>query len=68
SYDVNLFLDGMLQAVNGQPVQGLINAFGQPIASDIGLYTWLANLEVSAISDPTEAAGPSSGIPSIGIG
>ncbi len=68
SYDVNLFLDGMLQAVNGDPVGGLVNAFGQPIASDIGLYTWLLNLEIAAISDPQEAAGPSSGVPSIGIG
>src|SRR5271166_4530141 len=37
SYDVNLFLNGILQAVNGDPVQGLINAIGDPIAADIGL-------------------------------
>ncbi len=67
SYDVNLFLDGLLQAVNGQPVAGLMNAFGQPIASDIALYLWLASLESAVITNPTEAAGPATGIPSIGI-
>ncbi|MGO9158121.1 PE-PPE domain-containing protein, partial [Mycobacterium sp.] len=67
SYDVNLFLDGLLQAVNGQPVAGLMNAFGQPIASDIGLYLWLANLEAAVIANPTEAAGPATGVPAVGI-
>ncbi len=67
SYDVTLFLDGLLQAVNGQPVQGLMNAIGQPIASDIALYLWLANLEAAVIANPTEAAGPATGVPSIGI-
>ncbi|MGO8768964.1 hypothetical protein, partial [Mycobacterium sp.] len=61
------FLDGLLQAVNGQPVQGLMNAIGQPIASDIALYLWLANLEAAVIANPTEAAGPATGVPSIGI-
>jgi hypothetical protein len=37
SYDLNLFLNGILQAVNGDPVQGLINAIGYPIAADTGL-------------------------------
>jgi hypothetical protein len=37
SYDVNLFLNGIVQAVNGDPVQGLINAIGDPIAADIAL-------------------------------
>jgi hypothetical protein len=68
SYDLNLFLDGLLQAFNGQPVEGLINAIGQPIASDVGLYPWLLNLWVGAVTNPSEAAGPQSGIASIGIG
>ncbi len=67
SYDVTLFLDGLLQAVNGQPVQGLMNAIGQPIASDIALYLWLANLEAAVLANPTEAAGPATGVPAIGI-
>jgi hypothetical protein len=66
-YDINLFFNGLLQAVNGQPVQGLINAFGQPIASDVGLYLWLANLEAAVIGNPSEAAGPNTGVPAIGI-
>jgi hypothetical protein len=60
AYDVSLFLNGIMQAVNGQPV-GLVNAVGQPIASDIALYLWLASLESAAITNPTEAAGPTSG-------
>ena len=68
SYDLNLFLNGLLQAFNGQPVEGLINAIGQPIASDVGLYPWLLNLWVGAVTNPSEAAGPQTGIPSIGIG
>jgi hypothetical protein len=39
SYDLNLFLNGILQAVNGDPVQGLINAIGYPIAADTALVT-----------------------------
>ena len=39
SYDLNLFLSGILQAVNGDPIQGLINAIGLPIAADTALVT-----------------------------
>ena len=60
SYDVTLFLNGIMQAVNGQPV-GLVHAVGQPIASDVALYLYLASLESSAITNPQEAAGPTSG-------
>ena len=45
SYDVNLFLDGISQAVNGQPVAGLVNAIGYPVAADVGLVTLGAGLE-----------------------
>ena len=38
-YDLDLFLNGITQAVNGQPIQGLINAFGDPIAANVGLTT-----------------------------
>jgi hypothetical protein len=38
SYDVNLFIDGITQAANGDPM-GLVNAFGRPIAADVGLAT-----------------------------
>ena len=58
--DFDLFLDGIMQAVNGQPV-GLVHAFAQPIASDVALYLYLASLESAAITNPQEAAGPTSG-------
>jgi hypothetical protein len=50
AYDINLFLDGISQAVNGQPVLGLANAFVGPVAADIALYLFLAQIEGSALS------------------
>lgn len=44
SYNLNLFLDGIEQAVNGDPV-GLINAIGYPIAADVGLLALAGGLE-----------------------
>jgi hypothetical protein len=41
SYDVNLFLDGIRQAVQGDPC-GLVNAIGYPVAADTGLLTFLS--------------------------
>ncbi len=46
SYDLNLFLNGITQAINGDPVGGLVNAFGQPIAADVGLVTLAGGFEV----------------------
>ncbi|MCV7090639.1 PE-PPE domain-containing protein [Mycobacterium interjectum] len=46
SYDVNLFLDGITQAINGDPVGGLVNAFGRPIAADVGLVTLAGGFEL----------------------
>ncbi|MBW0014702.1 MAG: PE-PPE domain-containing protein [Mycobacterium sp.] len=65
NYDITLFLDGISQAVNGQPVAGLMSAFGQPIASDVALYLYLTSVESAAITNPTEAAGPTSGFAGI---
>jgi PE-PPE domain/PE family len=50
AYDVNLFLDGISQAINGQPVLGLANAFARPVAADIALYLFLAEIEGTALS------------------
>jgi hypothetical protein len=44
SYDVNLFLDGIEQAADGDPV-GLINAVGYPLAADAGLLTVAGGVE-----------------------
>jgi hypothetical protein len=46
SYDLNLFLDGVTQAINGDPVGGLMNAFGRPIAADVGLVTLAGGFEL----------------------
>lgn len=45
SYDLNLFLNGMSQAIGGDPIQGLVNAIGQPIAADVGLGTVAGGVE-----------------------
>ncbi len=45
SYDANLFLNGISQALNGQPVDGLIHAFGDPIVADVGLGTVAGGVE-----------------------
>jgi hypothetical protein len=44
SYDINLFLGGIEQAVSGDPF-GLINAVGDPIAADVGLLTVTGGIE-----------------------
>lgn len=45
SYDVQLFMDGIAQVTGGQPVQGLINAIGMPIAANVGLSVLLTGYE-----------------------
>jgi hypothetical protein len=54
SYDVNLFLNGILQAVNGDPV-GLIHAVGDPIAADIGLFTIAGGFEAIVLASAAES-------------
>jgi len=49
SYDVNLFLDGVQQATNGDPVGGLIYAFGAPVAADTGIVTLAGGIELITI-------------------
>jgi len=48
SYDFNLFTNGIIQAVNGDPA-GLINAIGNPIAANVGLATVAGGFELIAI-------------------
>jgi hypothetical protein len=54
SYDVNLFLNGITQAINGQPMQGLVNAFGDPIAANVGLTTLAGGIEFLVIENALE--------------
>lgn len=51
SYDANLFLSGVQQVASGDPVGGLIYAFGAPVAADVGLVTLAAGFELDAILD-----------------
>jgi len=37
AYSLNLILAGIEQMINGQPIAGLINAIGLPIAANVGL-------------------------------
>lgn len=46
AYNIDLFGNGILQALNGDPVNGLINAFGKPVAADVGLAVLLGGFEV----------------------
>jgi len=68
AYDLNLFLNGISQALNREPVQGLINAIGYPIAADTALvmlgglvegYVLLnAALRLSPISGASDQGDP----------
>ncbi|AGZ49860.1 PE family protein [Mycobacterium kansasii] len=49
SYNVNLFLSGLEQALNGDPAGGLVYAFGAPIAADIALGTLLAGFQLRSL-------------------
>ncbi|MGB9303775.1 MAG: PE-PPE domain-containing protein [Mycobacterium sp.] len=51
SYDVDLFLNGITQAINGDPINGVVNAFGDPIAADVGLTTLAGGFEFSVIEN-----------------
>src|SRR5262249_253215 len=56
SYDFNLFLSGLQQALDGDPVGGLIYALGAPVAADIGVGTFGAALELQVLLDAVNSA------------
>jgi hypothetical protein len=49
SYNANLFLDGMMQVIDGQPIEGLLNAIGKPIAANVGLVTLAAGFQAIVV-------------------
>jgi hypothetical protein len=51
SYDFNLFLNGVSQMVNGQPLVGLVDAFGYPIAANAGMLPLTAGLEIAVLGE-----------------
>ena len=46
-YNISLFIDGIKQAINGEPIQGLINAIGRPIAADVGMLATIIVVQVA---------------------
>jgi len=64
SYDVNLFLGGIGQALNGDPM-GLVNAFGLPLAADVGLTTLAGGFEVSVIMNALSTISTGAPIPGL---
>ncbi|MEI7714926.1 MAG: PE-PPE domain-containing protein [Mycobacterium sp.] len=52
SYDINLVLDGITEMVNGQPLVGLIDAIGLPIAADLFLIPLLVGFEGIVLLQP----------------
>ena len=51
SYDFNLFLTGVGQMFSGDPLTGLVNAIGLPIAADVGLLPLVGALEVTVLAE-----------------
>ena len=49
SYDVNLFLSGIQQAIDGNVLGGLQYALVAPIAADTGLLTLAAGIELEVV-------------------
>jgi hypothetical protein len=54
AYGVTLFLDGIAQAISGDLINGLINAFGLPLAAGAGLATTAALIEVLVVLQAVE--------------
>jgi hypothetical protein len=53
SYDINLFLNGVEQVVNGDPVCGLVYAFGAPVAADVALGMLTGGFELEVLLNAT---------------
>jgi hypothetical protein len=55
AYDFNLFLNGIGQALNGDPVGGLIHAIGDPIAADVALFTIAGGFEAIVLASAAQS-------------
>jgi hypothetical protein len=53
SYNINLFLNGVEQVVNGDPVGGLVYAFGAPVAADVALGMLSGGFELEVLLNAT---------------
>ncbi|MGI9125006.1 MAG: PE-PPE domain-containing protein, partial [Mycobacterium sp.] len=47
AYDISLFIDGLKQTIGGDPIQGLINAIGRPVAADVGMLATITVVQVA---------------------
>ena len=56
SYDVNLFLSGIEQMVDGDPTGGLIYALGAPLAADTALGILAGGFELEIVSKAVTGA------------
>jgi hypothetical protein len=54
AYNLNLFLGGIAQAISGDPIGGLVNAVGLPIAADVGLGTTAVLIELLVLLQAAE--------------
>jgi hypothetical protein len=54
AYDFNLFLDGIGQAINGDPL-GLVHAIGDPIAADVALFTIAGGFEAIVLASAAQS-------------
>lgn len=55
SYDVNLFLDGVEQMINGDPTGGLTYALFAPLAANTGLVSLASGFELMVLLNTVEA-------------
>jgi PE-PPE domain/PE family len=55
TYDANLFLNGVEQVLNGHPVDGLVYAFGAPLAADTALFTLFGGFEVRVLEHAVQS-------------
>lgn len=57
-YDVNLVLSSIKQMISGEPIKGLINAVGLPLASSVGLITYASLIELLVWGQSARALVP----------
>lgn len=61
AYDVTLFMEGIKQAFSGQFIEGIVNAFGRPIAADVGMLSTISVLQVAVWLEAAFAAATGCG-------
>lgn len=65
SYDLNLFVGGLKEAINGDPVGGLINAVGLPVSADVALVTLAGGFQGFAIENAVKIIATGNPVPGL---